>query len=72
MFEDLEAKVGALKSASDSAELLLDGIKAKLDEILAGSRLTAEDAAKLQALSDSIGSEGDQLAAAVVRNTPAA
>jgi hypothetical protein len=72
MFEDLQAKVDKIKSASDAAEALLVGLKAKLDEFLAGSHLTADDQAKLEAISASIGTEGEELAAAVVANTPSA
>lgn len=71
MFEDLETKVAALTSASDAAELLLDGIKAKLDEIIAGGGLSQANKDKLAALSSAIGKEGEDLSAAVARNTPA-
>jgi len=71
MFEELETKVAALTSASDAAEALLDGIKAKLDEIIAGGGLSQANKDKLAALSAGIGKEGEDLAAAVARNTPA-
>lgn len=72
MFEDLETKVTALVSASDAAEALLVDIKARLDAIIAGGGLSPEAKAKLEALTAAIGKEGEDLAAAVVANTPAA
>jgi hypothetical protein len=62
---DLQDKVAALKTVGDSAIALLNGLKAALDAAIASN-----DPAALQALSDSIGSETDALAAAVSANTP--
>lgn len=72
MFEDLEAKVTALTSASDSAEALLVDIKAKLDAAIAAGGLTPEAQARLAAIATAIGKETDDLVAAVIANTPAA
>ncbi len=63
---ELQDKVAALKTVGDSAIALLNGLKAALDAAIASN-----DPAALQALSDSIGSETDALAAAVSANTPA-
>ena len=64
---DLQDKVAALKTVGDSAIALLNGLKAALDAAIASN-----DPAALQALSDSIGSETDALAAAVAANTATA
>lgn len=61
----LTANVTRINTVADSAITLLQNIKARLDA--AGT-----DPAALQALSDSLGSESDKLAQAVVANTPAA
>lgn len=71
MFEDLETKVAALKDASDSAEALLDGIKKKLDDAIAAGGMDAASKARLAAITSGIDKEKEDLAAAVVRNTPA-
>lgn len=63
-FSQLEAEVAEDKTVKQSAITLLNGLKAALDE--AGT-----DPVKLKALSDSLSSETDSLAAAVVANTPA-
>jgi hypothetical protein len=64
---DLEGKVQENSDVIDSAVTLLTGIKAKLDEAIA-----ANDPAALQALSAALGADTQQLADAVVANTPAA
>jgi outer membrane murein-binding lipoprotein Lpp len=61
--EDLTAKVARVESVDQSAIVLLQGLKAKLDA--AGTNGPA-----LKALSDSLGSNTDALAAAVIANTP--
>jgi len=63
---DLEANVRANTDVIDSAIVLLQGLKTKLDEAIASG-----DPAKLQALADELGSADAKLAAAVVANTPA-
>jgi hypothetical protein len=61
----LKAAVAASTAVEQSAILLLQGLKAKLDAALT-------DPAALQALSDEIGANTAALAAAIVANTPAA
>lgn len=62
--------IGPLKDAAHAASVLLDGIKAQLDALVAaGSPI---DPADVAALAADIGSAKDELAAAVVRDTPAA
>jgi hypothetical protein len=63
--DDLTAKVAATKTVAQSAVVLLQGLKAKLDA--AGT-----DPAALKALSDSLADTDQQLADAVTANTPAA
>lgn len=64
---DVQAKVTAEGTVVDSAVVLLKGLKDQLDAAIASN-----DPAALQALSDSIGSQTDSLAAAVAANTPVA
>ena len=64
---DLTAKVTAIVDVSESVIVLLTGIKQKLDDAIA-----ANNPAALAALSASLGTETDKLAAAIVANTPAA
>ena len=66
VLDDLTAKVTALQSVDASAVALLQGLKTKLDEAIAGGDLAA-----IQALSDQIGVSTQALADAVVANTPA-
>lgn len=63
---NLATKVSANSDVIDSAVTLLNGIKAKLDEAIA-----ANDPAALQALSDALAADTQELADAVVKNTPA-
>lgn len=63
---DLTAKVTAIVDVSESVIVLLTGIKQKLDDAIA-----ANNPAALAALSASLGTETDKLAAAIVANTPA-
>jgi len=63
----LKAQVARNTEVEESAILLLNGLKEKLDAAIA-----AGDPAALQALSDALGAETDKLAAAVAANTPAA
>lgn len=65
--DDLKAAVAKNKDVDDSAIALLKGLKDKLDQAIASN-----DPAALKALSDSLGSEQADLAAAVTANTPAA
>lgn len=60
----LTAQVEATDNAQQSALVLINGIAARLAE--AGT-----DPAKLQALTESLKTNSDQLAAAVTANTPA-
>lgn len=63
--DDLTEKVTANGDVEKSAVVLLQGLKAALDA--AGT-----DPVKLRELSTSLGSQSDELAAAVTANTPAA
>lgn len=62
--QTLTAQVTKNTIVTDSAIVLLDGLKSRLDAAIA-----ANDPAALQALSDSLGTETDKLAAAVTANT---
>lgn len=61
----LEAQVTATKTVTDSAIVLLQGLRQQI--IDAGT-----DQGKLTTLTDSLRTETDELAAAVTANTPAA
>ena len=63
--EDLTTKVAETKTVIDSAIVLIQGLKSKLDA--AGTNPVA-----LKALSDSLAASDASLAAAIVANTPAA
>ncbi len=63
--DDLKAAVAAETEVTQSAIALLNGLKAKLDAAIA-----AGDPAALKALSDSLGKDTADLAAAVTANTP--
>lgn len=65
--DTLEATVSRNTEVDASAIALLTGLKQKLDEAIASG-----DPARLTALSNSLGSSTDALAAAVAANTPAA
>jgi len=65
LLDDLTAQVTRNADVEKSAVLLLQGLKQKLDE--AGT-----DPSKLKALSDQLAATDDDLAAAIVANTPAA
>lgn len=65
--QTLTATVATNTTVTDSAITLLTGLKGQLDAAIA-----AGNPAALQALSDSLGSETQKLAAAVAANTPAA
>ena len=62
----LTAQVAKNAEVDQSAITLLRGIKAKLDDAIASG-----DPARVQALADSLGASTDELAAAVIENTPA-
>lgn len=63
LLDELEQNVSRNTAVEQSAILLLQGLKAKLDA--AGT-----DPVKIKALSDSLGASTDALAAAVAANTP--
>lgn len=63
--DSLTAAVAKNDEVINSAVTLLQGLKAKLDEAIASG-----DPAKVQALSDSLGADTQQLADAVAANTP--
>ncbi len=65
--DDLKTAVAKNKDVVDSAIVLIQGLKAKLDAAIASG-----DPAALKALSDSLGAEDQALADAVAANTPAA
>lgn len=62
--DELTSRVTASGDATDSAVLLLNGLKARLDA--AGT-----DPVALKALSDALGTNTEELAAAILANTPA-
>lgn len=64
--QNLQQEVAENKSATQSAITLLNGLKARLDEAIANG-----DMSQVQALSDELSANTDQLAAAVTANTPA-
>ena len=66
---DLGTKVAALTSAAESAEALLGGLKTALDAAIANA-VTSGDLAQLQQLSETLGTQTSNLAAAVAANTP--
>ena len=63
--EDLTEQVAETKTVIDSAIVLIQGIKAALDE-------AGNNPAALKALRDSLDTSEQALAAAIVANTPAA
>jgi hypothetical protein len=65
--EILSARVEAIENAGDAAIALLNGLKAQLDEAIASGDMGA-----VQGLSDRLAAQTDELAAAVLANTPAA
>jgi len=67
--EALNQKVTVLDSVQDSAVELLTGLKKALDDAL-GLGKAEQIAAAVRAISDKLGSETEQLAAAVAANTP--
>lgn len=60
----LTAEVGEIKTVSDSAIALLDGLS---DQI----RALQNDPAQLAALADELDAKAAEVAAAIARNTPA-
>jgi soluble cytochrome b562 len=70
--EDLKTKVTELESASEAAVGLLVLIKTKLDEALANASSFEELRAGVQEVASRIDQEKQDLADAVVANTPAA
>lgn len=64
--DKLTAEVAENTSVMESAAILLSGLKAKIDELIAAGNNDPE----LQALADSLDSETNKLAAAVAANTP--
>ena len=65
--DELKVQVTALETVEDSAIALLEGLKKRLDELLATS-----DIEGIKALSAEIGADTSKLADAVKANTPAA
>lgn len=71
---DVTEKVTRATTVMDSAEQLILGFQARLDAAVAAAienGATESELAPLNELSAALGSESDQLAAAVVANTPA-
>lgn len=64
--DDLTREVAELTSTTDSAIALIEGLKTRLDDAIATG-----DMGEVQALSDSLSTQTDRLAAAVAANTPA-
>lgn len=71
MFEVLQAKVEKIVSASDAMQLVLEEVRAKITELLASSRLTPEDRARLEALETALDVEAEDIIAKTLANTPA-
>jgi hypothetical protein len=69
--EDLKTKVTDLKSASDAAENLLVLIKTRLDELVQNATDLETLKQELVVVGQQIEVEKNDLAAAVVANTPA-
>jgi hypothetical protein len=69
--DDLVAQVGRNTTVIGSAADAFAGIKAKLDDVTAELANSGVDTAKLASLSAQLSASTDQLAAAVVANTPA-
>jgi len=67
-FDALAAEVARNTSVDESARLALEGLVAKIDELIASSGETVDPAA-LQALADSLRGSTDNLAAAISANT---
>lgn len=65
-FDDLKAAVAKVTSVDQSAVLLLQGLKAKIDELVANGTVSPAD---LAALSASLGADTQGLADAVSANT---
>lgn len=63
---DLQTRVEQNNTVIGSAVVLLQGLKAKLDEAIASN-----DPAQLKALSDALGQSDQSLAEAITTNTPA-
>lgn len=61
----LTEKVTAIETVGDSAIALLNGLKVALDQAIASNDPTA-----IQALSDRLGAQSEELAAAISANTP--
>jgi hypothetical protein len=62
--DTLTAKVEAIETVGDSVIALLNGISAQLAAI-------KDDPAKIQALADRLGAQGQEFADAITANTPA-
>lgn len=62
---ELKSNIEANTAVSDSAVILLQGLKAKLDEAIASN-----DPAALAALSAALGADTQELAQAIAANTP--
>jgi len=67
--QTLKDAVARETDVQNGVVVLLDGLKAQLDALIAQGTI---DPADLKALSDQLGVNTDALAAAVVRDTPAA
>lgn len=68
-FAALQAEVARNTTVEQSAVALIQGIKKQLDDLLAaGQPITSE---QIKALSDQLGANDTDLAAAVTANTPA-
>ena len=71
ILDDLTANVTKAEGAMDSATVLINGFKAKLDAAVAAAQAngaTAEELAPLTSLSSEVGVKADALAAAVAAN----
>lgn len=64
--ENLASEVAETKAVAQSAIVLLQGLKSRLDDAIASG-----DPAQIQAFADSLNDSTNALAAAVTANTPA-
>jgi hypothetical protein len=75
LLADLDKKVTKATDAMAAGAILIRGIKARQDAAIAAAianGATAEQLAPVQAEADALGASADDLAAAVLENTPAA
>jgi len=67
ILSELEGRVAETTTVEGSAVVLLDGLKAKLEQIIADGAKPAD----VKALADALGASSTSLSEAITRNTPA-